>query len=88
MILFWPKTKSRRKGLKDGARILEALSATGIRAIRYAKEIDGIEYVIANDMDKNAVDEIRRNVSRNGLSERLVQPSHEEANAPYEETWY
>ncbi|KAG8892504.1 RNA methyltransferase tRNA(m5U54)methyltransferase, partial [Tulasnella sp. 403] len=47
--------------------ILEALSATGLRSIRYAKEIPLVKYVIANDLDPAATAAIRRNVGLNGL---------------------
>ncbi|GAA5870511.1 hypothetical protein JCM1840_004786 [Sporobolomyces johnsonii] len=47
--------------------LLEALSATGLRAIRYAKEIPLLRYVVANDLSASAVEDIRRNISYNGL---------------------
>ncbi|KZT09453.1 N2,N2-dimethylguanosine tRNA methyltransferase [Laetiporus sulphureus 93-53] len=47
--------------------ILEALSATGLRSIRYAKEIPLVRYVIANDYSPAAVEAMRRNVEINGL---------------------
>ena len=49
-------------------RILEALSASGLRSIRYFKEVPNVHSVIANDMDPNAVDNIRLNVLCNDLS--------------------
>eukprot|EP01050_Picozoa_sp_SAG11_P009836 SAG11_NODE_954_length_6397_cov_11.146237_4_plen_235_part_00 len=33
-----------------GARILDALSASGLRAVRYAKELDNLGLVLANDL--------------------------------------
>ncbi len=48
-------------------RILEALSATGLRSIRYFKEVPHVASVIANDMDPAAVNTIRTNVLHNGL---------------------
>ncbi|KAH9952240.1 N2,N2-dimethylguanosine tRNA methyltransferase [Amylocystis lapponica] len=47
--------------------ILEALSATGLRSIRYAKEIPLAKYVIANDLSPTAVAAMRQNVELNGL---------------------
>ena len=38
-----------------GVRVLEALSATGLRSLRYAKEVAGIDSIIANDRDAAAV---------------------------------
>lgn len=63
---------------KDGISILEAMSATGLRAIRYAKEIDGIGMVVANDMDKAAVAAIQRNIEFNGVQE-TVQAHRDDA---------
>ena len=57
-------------------RILEALSATGLRSIRYAKEIkcpgdQGSRLEItANDLSKRAYDSIKRNVELNGVDLR------------------
>ncbi|TCD71872.1 RNA methyltransferase tRNA(m5U54)methyltransferase [Steccherinum ochraceum] len=49
---------------------LEALSATGLRSIRYAHEIPQLKYIIANDLSPEAVATMRRNVDMNGLGER------------------
>ncbi|KPA76450.1 putative N(2) N(2)-dimethylguanosine tRNA methyltransferase [Leptomonas pyrrhocoris] len=57
----------RRGGTTEGITILEALSATGLRAIRYFKEITNVRYIIANDMDADAVDCIGRNCAYNGV---------------------
>lgn len=69
---------SRLQLKNDGISILEAMAATGLRAIRYAKEIDGIGTIVANDMDKGAVASIQRNVEFNGVQER-VQAHHNDA---------
>ncbi|KAH9996809.1 N2,N2-dimethylguanosine tRNA methyltransferase [Russula vinacea] len=47
--------------------ILEALSATGLRSIRYAKEIPLVRFVIANDLSPSAAAAMTRNVELNGL---------------------
>ncbi|XP_054745337.1 tRNA (guanine(26)-N(2))-dimethyltransferase [Anastrepha obliqua] len=62
----------------NGLRILEALSATGLRSIRYAKEIVGVREIIANDLSKGAVDSIRENVRHNGV-EDIIVPSQSDA---------
>ncbi|TDL24799.1 N2,N2-dimethylguanosine tRNA methyltransferase [Rickenella mellea] len=49
--------------------VLEALSATGLRSIRYAKEIPLLKHVIANDLSPSAVAAIRRNVEINDLED-------------------
>ncbi|KAI0273761.1 tRNA methyltransferase [Gloeopeniophorella convolvens] len=53
--------------------VLEALSATGLRSIRYAKEIPLVKYVIANDLSPSATDAMRRNVELNGLGGAAAQ---------------
>ncbi|KAF8654148.1 hypothetical protein AX16_003677 [Volvariella volvacea WC 439] len=52
--------------------ILEALSATGLRSIRYAKEIPLVKYVIANDLSPAAIEAMKRNVEINGLGPQSV----------------
>lgn len=60
--------------------ICEALAASGLRAIRYAKEIDGISMIIANDSDRSAVQAIQRNVAHNGnVSQEKIVAHHEDA---------
>lgn len=63
---------------KNGMRILEALSATGLRSIRYAKEVAGVLEILANDLSKAAVKSIEENVKFNEV-EDLVTPSHNDA---------
>ncbi|KAL7747942.1 RNA methyltransferase tRNA(m5U54)methyltransferase [Sorochytrium milnesiophthora] len=55
--------------------VLEALAATGLRSIRYAKEVPGIERILANDLDPEAVENIRRNAAFNSIDEPLIQPN-------------
>lgn len=68
------------KGVKfeNGISILEALSATGLRSIRYAKEIPGIKQIIANDLSEQAVADIKRNVEDNQVLD-IVTPNHDDA---------
>lgn len=63
---------------EHGLRILEALSATGLRSIRYAKEIAGVKEIIANDLSKQAVEAIKENIKHNQV-EHLIEPSHADA---------
>ena len=59
--------------------ILEALSATGLRAIRYALEIPSIDKIIANDLSKEAVTNIERNIKHNSV-EHIVEASNADAS--------
>lgn len=47
---------AKNKELKDGVKILEALAATGLRSVRYLKEISNINKLHANDLDPKAVE--------------------------------
>ncbi|CAN6448378.1 unnamed protein product [Victoria cruziana] len=47
-------------------KILEALAASGLRALRYAREVEGIGSVIAVDNDKMAYEACKRNIKLNG----------------------
>jgi tRNA (guanine26-N2/guanine27-N2)-dimethyltransferase len=66
---------------RDGIDVLEALSATGLRSVRYAKECVGIKRIVANDLDQKAADAIERNVLANGLE---VSATAESAWPPVE----
>lgn len=63
---------------EEGLRILEALSATGLRSVRYANEVPGVKEIIANDLSKSAVESIENNVKHNKL-EHLITPSYNDA---------
>ena len=63
---------------KNDIRILEALSATGLRSIRYAKEVSGIDEIIANDISCEAVNVIKENIIHNKV-EQIVKANHEDA---------
>ena len=47
---------------------MEALAATGLRTVRYLKEIDSIEIMVSNDWDPAAVELMNKNINYNGLS--------------------
>jgi len=42
-------------------RILEGMAASGLRAIRYSRELDNVGCVVANDLDPAAIEAIARN---------------------------
>ncbi len=60
--------------------VVEPLTATGIRAIRYALEIDGVERVIAGDIDEKAVELALENVRLNKVDDK-VKVVRADANA-------
>jgi tRNA (guanine26-N2/guanine27-N2)-dimethyltransferase len=55
-----PRQKNRSK-----FDILDALSATGLRALRYVLELPMVTSATANDLDSAAIDSIRRNIEYN-----------------------
>jgi len=63
-----------------GLSILEGLSASGLRSIRYWKEVKGVDKIVVNDFEATAVEHIRRNVEHNKLSTDKVRPNHGDVN--------
>jgi tRNA (guanine26-N2/guanine27-N2)-dimethyltransferase len=75
------KSKAVRTSKDGGLRVLEGLAATGLRSIRYAREIEGdVEKIVANDMDPTVVESMRRNIEFNGV-EGKVETSEGDARA-------
>ncbi|MCX8180238.1 MAG: hypothetical protein N3E41_02510, partial [Thermofilaceae archaeon] len=56
---------------RSSIRICEPLSATGVRGLRYAAELDVAEEVIINDKNKNAYYLEIKNISYNNLTEKV-----------------
>lgn len=59
--------------------IIEALSASGLRAIRYASEIPTAKVVYANDFSESAVKSIKHNAEYSKVSS-LIVPNQGDAN--------
>lgn len=59
--------------------ILDALSATGLRALRYAAELPS-STVVANDLSPSALESMKVNIEYNQL-EKLIRPNHGDARA-------
>lgn len=51
--------------------ILDALSASGLRALRYAHEIPFVTSVTANDLTASAVESVKQNVAYNKLEDKV-----------------
>ncbi|GAB5592984.1 RNA methyltransferase tRNA(m5U54)methyltransferase [Umbelopsis nana] len=66
---------------KKDFTILEALAATGLRSVRYAKEIPNVKTIVANDLLEDAVLSIKRNTKYNEISEDLLQANQGDAMA-------
>lgn len=61
-------------------QILDALSATGLRALRYAKEIPQATRIVSNDLSPTAVEAIKLNIKYNEV-ENIVRPNVGDARA-------
>lgn len=59
--------------------MLEGLAASGLRALRYASEVEGVGRVDANDLDPAVVDAMRRNIAFNGGAAQRVRPRQGDA---------
>ncbi len=59
--------------------VCDALSATGIRGLRYAKEISGVKEVLLNDSNPIAVRAIKKNISLNKL-QKVCKANWSDAN--------
>lgn len=51
--------------------ILDALSATGLRALRYAKEIPFATNIVANDLSSPSVESIELNIKHNEVGDKV-----------------
>ena len=76
----WDSQEDSRKDLPPRKMtILEALSASGLRSIRYAQEVPHVESIIVNDVEESAFKNIERNVQENKLDTKVVIPHLEDA---------
>ena len=53
----------------DGVKVFEALAATGLRSVRYMKEIPSITKLVGNDIDSAATDLMKKNFAYNQCPE-------------------
>ncbi|KAI5758609.1 unnamed protein product [Gulo gulo] len=73
-----PRTAAVGEICEEGLRVLEGLAASGLRSIRFAREVPGLQSVVANDASARAVDLMCRNVQLNGVA-HLVHPRQADA---------
>ncbi|TGJ78807.1 hypothetical protein E0Z10_g9959 [Xylaria hypoxylon] len=67
-----PKPKTLAPHNAPSFTILDALSATGLRALRYAQELPFVTSVTANDLLPSAVEAIRRNAEHNRIESKII----------------
>lgn len=63
----------RVEEIEDGVSIVEALAATGLRSVRYIKEVYALNKIIANDLDPKATELININFQFNGIDVQDVE---------------
>ncbi|KAJ6369840.1 hypothetical protein OIU76_028151 [Salix suchowensis] len=59
-------SEGNHRGELKPLKVLEALSASGLRSLRYAREVEGIGKVVALDNDKASVEACQKNIKFNG----------------------
>ncbi|SOV81138.1 N2,N2-dimethylguanosine tRNA methyltransferase, putative [Plasmodium sp. gorilla clade G3] len=81
-IFMKEKNKNNEKIIFRGFNIIELLSASGMRSIRYAKELeDTINHITTNDIDKYACKQIKRNYIRNNINKEKYTILCNDANS-------
>ena len=71
------------KKYENGIKIFEGLSASGLRSVRFGLEIPGVNSIVANDFDKNAVEVIDKNIIKNNLEELMTSSCDDAAMVMY-----
>ncbi|KAM4754500.1 tRNA (guanine(26)-N(2))-dimethyltransferase isoform 1-T1 [Cyanocitta cristata] len=67
------RTARPGEACEEGLRVLEALAASGLRSVRFAREVPGLGAIVASDCSPRAAALMARNVARNGVGD-LVTP--------------
>ncbi|HOI40223.1 MAG TPA: tRNA (guanine(10)-N(2))-dimethyltransferase [Methanobacterium sp.] len=67
-----------RQRIDEDIAICDAFAGSGIRGIRYSKEIEGVSMAVVNDLNPLAVEIARDNIANNGLDN--VHVCREDAN--------
>lgn len=62
---------------KDRIVLLECMSATGLRGIRYLKELQGVDKIVMNDISHSACSSIVNNCMRNGIKAEINETIEE-----------
>ncbi|KAM9792307.1 tRNA (guanine(26)-N(2))-dimethyltransferase [Neosynchiropus ocellatus] len=74
-----PVTASVGEKCERGIRVLEGLAASGLRSVRFALEVPGLQSVTANDFSAKAAALIARNATYNSV-DHLLQASCKDAS--------
>lgn len=70
------RNEAKHVTARGGMKLLDALSASGLRSIRYAKELgthgDIIKNICANDISPSAVETINKNIVQNEVQDKVT----------------
>jgi len=69
---FVKDSKEDNGSVDDGITVLDALAASGLRSIRYWKEIPGVKHVTINDLEEVAVDRAKDNLRNNKVDLSVI----------------
>ncbi len=61
----------KTQNFEKPVRVADPFSGTGVRAVRYAIEVPGVNEVYANDLDPNAFKLIQENVRMNNVQDKV-----------------
>ncbi|KAJ5770848.1 uncharacterized protein N7511_002899 [Penicillium nucicola] len=75
-----PDANTEKQHSPPAFTVLDALSATGLRALRYASELPFVTKVVGNDMSESAIKSMKTNIGYNKLEDR-IQPNLGDARA-------
>ncbi|XP_032939698.1 tRNA (guanine(26)-N(2))-dimethyltransferase isoform X2 [Catharus ustulatus] len=67
-----PRTARPGERCEGGLRVLEALAASGLRSVRFAREVPGLGAVLASDLSPRAAALMARNVALNGVGDTVT----------------
>lgn len=70
--IFAAEKAAKKKEFK-GLHLIEALAATGLRSVRYIKEIPSITKLVANDIDPTATDLMKKNFEFNSCPDEKIE---------------
>ncbi|KRY40166.1 tRNA (guanine(26)-N(2))-dimethyltransferase [Trichinella spiralis] len=78
------KSTDSKESFNSNITVLDALSASGLRSIRYAKEVPMVKQIIANDLSVNAIETIKRNVMQNEVDHLVTASQADAVSVMYE----
>lgn len=61
-----------QRDFKDKITVCDALAASGVRGLRYAKEVSGVRKVVLNDKNPKATNLIKKNTKQNRLGKKCL----------------